>query len=276
MIPILLYHGVAQAVSPKFKHWNVPPELFTRHMQVLQDAGYAPLTVTRLAHAMDGSGAGLPERPVVITFDDALVDFMTGAFPTLEKMGFPATLYVPTAYVGKTSRWLESEGEGNRPVMDWAQLGEALSAGIEIGAHSHTHPQMDTLSLEAARDEVELPKRLLEQHLGYPVESFAYPHGYYSPAVRRLVREAGYTSAVGVKDAMSSLEDDRFALARIIISPDVDTDTFTRWLQGVGVSAAPKHERLQTWAWRLVRRSMKISDGLAGSRDGEDIGKING
>ena len=72
-------------------------------------------------------------------------------------------------------------------MLDWSQLAGLRAAGIEIGGHSHTHPHLDTLAPRAAREEIAGCKALLEQSLGEPVRSFAYPHGYSSRRVRRLV-----------------------------------------------------------------------------------------
>jgi peptidoglycan/xylan/chitin deacetylase (PgdA/CDA1 family) len=80
-------------------------------------------------------------------------------------------------------------------MLSWAQLGEIASRGVEIGAHSHSHPDLDTLPQQKAWQEIADCKRHLETELGAVVVSFAYPHGYSSPRVRRLVREAGYQSA---------------------------------------------------------------------------------
>lgn len=260
LIPVLLYHSVANEVEPGFRRWSVHPDLFAAHLGYLRDRGYVPVTVTQLAAAIADRGRGLPERPVAITFDDGLADFYTGAWPILRRYEFRSTLYVVTGYVGGASRWLAAEGEGNRPMMTWAQVNEVCADGVDCGAHSHTHPQLDTLSLDSVRTEIVLSKEMLERNLGRPATSFAYPHGYYSANVRRLVQEAGFSSACGVKHAMSALTDDRFALSRIIVSSDVDVESFGRLLTGHGLSIAPG-ERMQTKMWRWYRRSAALVRG---------------
>jgi peptidoglycan/xylan/chitin deacetylase (PgdA/CDA1 family) len=255
-IPILLYHSIAQDASPKFLPWVVPQNQFAQQMQSLADQGYTPITVSGLVQRMGNTSGSFPERPVVISFDDGFVDFLTGAVPILDRYKFPATLYVVTAAVGGTSQWLAEEGEGDRPCLSWDQIAELPGQGIEIGAHSHTHPQLDTLPLSAANEEIRLSKSLLEDHLGQPVDSFAYPHGYHSPAVRRLVQQAGFSSACGVKHAMSALNDDPFSLARIIIRRDLSLEGFGQLIEGRFLRTAPQGERLQTIVWRGIRRSM--------------------
>ncbi len=253
-VPILLYHSVATRVIPPFKQWTVAPETFAAHMAYLRDHHYTPITVTQLAYAMLDHAHSLPSRPVVISFDDGLADFYSAALPVLREYGFVATLYLVTKYIGQTSRWMHREG-ADRLMLTWAQIGEISRAGIECGGHSHRHLQLDTLPLDLAQQEIVRSKWELESHLNCSVETFAYPYGYYSPAVRRLVEEAGFTSACAVKHALSATNDDRFALARIIISCDTTVDRLGALLVGQDLRTAPIGESVQTKSWRLLRRT---------------------
>jgi peptidoglycan/xylan/chitin deacetylase (PgdA/CDA1 family) len=259
-IPILLYHNVSTDSAPEFRSWTVRPEAFAAHMSYLRDQRYSPITVTQLAQAMIDRTIALPAHPVVITFDDGLADFYLGALPVLADHGFSATLYVVSGLVGRSSSWLTPVGEGARAMLSWSQLAEIQSSGVECGAHSVSHPQLDIVSRTVARDEICRSRVELQQRLGRDIMTFAYPHGYYSARVRRLVQEAGYTSACGVKHAMSAMTDDRFALARIVVpgmgvAGPVD---FASLLQGSGLPVAPRRRRLGTRGWRLVRRSAAL------------------
>jgi peptidoglycan/xylan/chitin deacetylase (PgdA/CDA1 family) len=255
-IPILMYHSISppESASPRFRRWVVSPDNFAAHMEYLtREKSYSPLTVSQL---VDSVRAGsLPRRPVVVTFDDGFADFHTHAVPTLVRYALPVTVYICTGFVGDTSRWLWREDEASRPMMTWSQIAELPAAGIECGAHTATHPQLDTLPRRAAEDEIRGSKATLEDHLGATVASFAYPHGYYSPVVRRMVGDAGYQSACGVKHAMSSTGDDPFALARIIVSADVDVPQLAALLRGQNLPVAPFPEPMRTTGWRVVRRT---------------------
>ncbi len=257
-IPILLYHSISEAATPDYQRWAISPATFAEQMAYVHKAGYVPITVTQFVALMGNQEAALPTRPIVLTFDDGMEDFYTGALPILAGHDFAATLYITTGYIGATSRWLRPLGEGGRPMLGWSQVAEIQARGVECGGHSHTHPQLDTLPHAAARNEITICKSLLEQHLGQEVVSFAYPHGYYSTAVRRMAREAGYSSACAVKHAMSTTVDDRFALARIILTPDVDMEVFAGLLEGKGLVIAPGRERMRTTAWRLARRAVAL------------------
>ena len=132
---------------------------------------------------------------------------------------------------------------------------------MELGGHSHTHPHLDSLSPAQAREEITRCKTLLEERLTAPVRSFAYPNGYSSRTVRRLVREAGYRSACSVKDQLSSTDDDVFSLARLMVRADTSLIELRSWLAGVGRPIAPTRERLRTRAWRLNRRMRALATG---------------
>lgn len=251
-VPILLYHSIAEDVPAKFAEWAVPPRMFAAQMAFLSDHEYTPITVTQFAAAITNGKGNLPDRPVVLTFDDGFADFYTDALPILKQYGFTATLYIASGLVGVLNHRLYDESK--RPILDWDQIAELCASGIECGAHSHSHPQLDTLSIASARREIVRSKELLEGRLNQPITTFAYPHGYYSSAVRRLVQEAGYTSACAVKHAMSGTVDDPFALARIIVRPDRDVDGYGTLLTGHGLSAAPGREKVRTKLWRQFRR----------------------
>lgn len=98
-------------------------------------------------------------------------------------------------------------------------------------------------------------RRVLEDGLGRAVTSFAYPYGYHTGGVKAAVKEAGYTNACGVKQAISHLDDDRFGLARIIVYSDTRPEVLRDWLAGVGLPLGWRNERLVTRVWRAVRRA---------------------
>ena len=269
-IPILMYHSIAQSTNPKFKQFAVPPALFAEHMTYLRQHSYTPINVTQLVCMFLQGKFALPERPVVLTFDDGFADFYTNALPVLQQCGFTATLYIATGFIGSTSRWLAREGEATRPMLTWDQVNEISTCGIECGGHSHWHHQLDALPLAEARDEIVRCKALLEDHLGQKVSSFAYPHGYHSAAIKRLVREAGYTSACVVGYAMSSTTADPFALARLRVGADTSLDVLAALLaQPVPSVGTTMYKRFRTLGWRLVRRcSASVTRQLRGRPEG--------
>jgi peptidoglycan/xylan/chitin deacetylase (PgdA/CDA1 family)/GT2 family glycosyltransferase len=221
-VPILMYHSLSRDAAPAFRRFALDPALFEDHLSLLADQGYRTLTVSDLVERRM-QGEPIPERTVVITFDDGFADFHTHALPALLRHGMTATLYVVTGGVGRTCSWLRDEGEGDRPILSWEQLDEIVAGGVECAAHTHTHPQMDVLHAERVRDELSRPKSILEDRLQVPVHSFAYPYGYHSAQVRAAVSAAGYRSACAVSDQVST-DEDRFAVTRLTVPAGTATD----------------------------------------------------
>jgi peptidoglycan/xylan/chitin deacetylase (PgdA/CDA1 family) len=250
-VPVLLYHSVCTDPAPLMREWAITPEVFREHLEFLAAEGYESLTVTDYVRRLLAPKPSLPERLVVITFDDGFADFTTGAAPALADTGMAATLYVSTAYVGETSTWLGPDGE--QPMLSWAAIADLAAQGIEIGAHSHQHRALDELDRATAQIEIVQSKQLLEEQLGALIESFAYPHGYHTRAIKDMVRFAGFSSACGVKHALSGPGDDPYGIARIMVPGDATVEELDRLMRGL--SRAPRRERLQTKAWRAVRRA---------------------
>ncbi len=246
-----MYHSISDVASPQFRRYTLSPAMFAEHMAYLHQQNYTPITVTQFVNA---AGTDFPDKPVILTFDDAFADFYTEAMPELKRYQFPATLYISTAYIGEHSRWLHAEGESTRPILTWEQLAEISRSNIECASHSHSHAELDMLSHSAASDEIVRCKRILEEQLGQEVCSFAYPFGYYSASVRCMVREAGYSSACAVKHTMSSTNADPFTLARFIITADIGTDELEILLNSRSSSFDLAVIEAKAMLWRLIRR----------------------
>ncbi len=256
-VPILLYHSVSSDPPGPVRDFAVTPAVFADHLDLLADEGCTALTVADYLGALDAPVPSLPPRPVVVTFDDGWADFRAAA-DTLAGRGLPATLYVTTGLLGGRPGAGTVLGDGGCHGLAWTDLVHIASAGIEIGGHSHSHPQLDTLSIHRARDEILRSKNLLEDELQKPIETFAYPHGYSTRAVRAEVRHAGFVGACGVKNALSSDVDDRWSLARLTVRPTTSTADVRAWLGGSGAPSTPPTERARTRAWRAYRRGRAV------------------
>lgn len=221
-VPVLMYHALSPACTSGFGRWTLSPDRFESHLGYLSQEGYQAITVAELAERRRRGALDPAARFVVLTFDDAYADFLDVALPALQRYGMTATLFVPTGYVGGHSRWMYGEGEGDRAVLSWPELGEISRRGVEIGAHSHSHPELDTLPPRARAEEARLPKRLLEQHLGVPVSSFAYPFGLYDREVREAVAAAGYTAACTMNSWADTPGDHPLEVPRVAIFDDTD------------------------------------------------------
>lgn len=251
-IPVLLYHGVDTSALPGFQPWVMHPDRFAEHLDLIVQRGHTAMTVSALVDAIR-HGQTLPERPVAITFDDGLADFAEHAWPALCQRDLTATLYVVTDGIGERAAWL-ADGDEAPLMLTWDQVRALDGEGCEIGSHSLSHPELDTLRSGSLADEVALSRRELSTRLGHPVRSFAYPHGYHDRRVRQAVIDAGYDSACAVREALSSRDDDTFALARVTLLHDATTDDLAAVLDGRSHRVAPFPEAVRTKAWRVVRR----------------------
>ena len=252
-IPILLYHSVSDTPTGDFGPFTVSRSQFAGHLDRLLALGFDTLTIGQMLERVRAQ-LPLPERIAVITVDDGFADFEANAWPELQKRGMTATLYGTAGVIGGRASWLAPLHADQLPMLDRGQLVDLAAQGCEIGAHSMSHPHLDCLSPSQAAQEIRQCKDILEQVLSQPVDSFAYPHGYYDREVRQIVVDAGYSSASAVKNALSHVDDDQFALARITVKSNFDETKIDQVLAGEGFPRARRRERWRTRGWRQVRR----------------------
>jgi peptidoglycan/xylan/chitin deacetylase (PgdA/CDA1 family) len=267
LVPILLYHSISGDPLPLISDFAIDERRFGEHLDRIAGLGLESLTVTGFLDAVERGDDELLRRCVVITFDDGFADFATAALPAMTERGLTATLYVTTGLLRGGAAPPVDAAIASR-MLDWSQLADLHAAGVELGAHSHTHPHMDTVGAARAHEEIARSKSLLESAAGAPVETFAYPHGYSSPRVRRLVRGARFRGACGVKNALSSAADDRFSLARLMVDADTSAADVERWLRREGAPPHPARESARTRAWRAYRRTRALVRRRPGSDPG--------
>ncbi|MER6533948.1 polysaccharide deacetylase family protein, partial [Streptomyces sp900105755] len=142
-VPILMYHSVATSPNDATRALSVAPEAFAEQMALVGDLGLTPIDTADLAAGWRDGGP-LPDRPVLITFDDGYEGVHRHALPVLAKYGFVSTLFVSTGWI----RGANDTGGGLDAMLDWDQVRALAGAGCEIGGHSHTHPQLDQLDDE--------------------------------------------------------------------------------------------------------------------------------
>jgi peptidoglycan/xylan/chitin deacetylase (PgdA/CDA1 family) len=243
VIPVLLYHSISDHPSQDDR-FAVSRAMFEAHIDAVEASGRATVRIGELARALRGDGS-LPPRVAAITFDDGFDDNYEAVL-SLRDRRLRSTLYVTTGELGTARRLTRSQ-----------VAGLARMAGVEVGAHAVHHRYLDELHDHEIVDEVGASKRELEELTERPVRSFAYPHGAHDERVRQAVINAGYQSAAAVKNALSHLGDDPFAIARWTVTADTTPSRIAEVLEGRHVPLAWAGERHRTRAYRTARRTRR-------------------
>ncbi|WP_192583239.1 polysaccharide deacetylase family protein [Streptomyces albicerus] len=252
-VPIFMYHSVATAPNEATRALSVTPEAFAEQMALIGDLGCTPINTAELARSWR-SGGPLPRRPVLITFDDGYEGVHRHALPVLAKHGFAATLFVSTGWL----RGAYDTGGALDEMLDWDQVRELAGADVEIGGHSHTHPQLDELTDEALWFELLRCRGIIADELGVRPASFAYPYGYSSRRVRRIVREAGFAQSLAVGNALARRRQGPYALHRVTVRRSTGIEEFERLVEGRAIARNFARDRALTKGYAMVRRARQV------------------
>ncbi|MFN2431812.1 MAG: polysaccharide deacetylase family protein [Gemmatimonadota bacterium] len=209
-VDILMYHSIAAGRGPTC----TSPETFREQLRILAGEGYRAIPLRDLARALRGEAVELPERPVVLTFDDGFADFADVAAPELAARGWTATVFLPAGKLGGVDDWESRAGRRPRRLLTWERASELGRAGIDLGAHGVSHADLTRLAPEAARAEVSGARRLSEERTGCPVTSFAAPYGRSDAGVKAEAAR-GYEAAVGTILGRAAPGSDLYDLPRI-------------------------------------------------------------
>jgi peptidoglycan/xylan/chitin deacetylase (PgdA/CDA1 family) len=251
-VPVLMYHSVSDAPATSARALSVSPTVFAAQLGYLRRHGFSGLTFGELCQRRR-TGSPLPARPVVLTFDDGYADLIEEALPIMTEHGFPATVFVTTGWLRDAARHAGGTPPGR--MLSWGQVKELSSAGVEIGAHSHSHPQLDQICEPQLRAELTGSRRLLEDRLGHAVSSLAYPYGYSNQRVRAVARQVGYLQAAGVANAIAEPTCDPFGVPRLTIRRSISPTAFARIAHQRQIRLRYAHAHTLTAGQAVVRRT---------------------
>jgi GT2 family glycosyltransferase/peptidoglycan/xylan/chitin deacetylase (PgdA/CDA1 family) len=213
----LLYHHVGPPPPGMPPTLTTTPQRFARQMQFLHERGFTLIAARRWLDWLE-RGSPLPAKPCVLTFDDAYADLAEHAFPILRRYGFGATVFVVTSRIGGSNDWDASPGMPAVPLLDREQLRTWCQAGIEFGAHSRTHPRLDSLSPGDVHEQVHGGRFELEAVLEAPVRTFAYPFGITTPAAAAEAART-YGLSFGCTEGINTLRTDPHDQRRSMVQP---------------------------------------------------------
>ncbi len=206
-VPILMYHYISVPPDNADKYrrdLSVTPVEFERQMSYLAENGFETVDLYDLSLAIT-SKKELPEKPVIITFDDGYVDNFENAFPILQNRGQKATFFVITDFIDK-----------ERPgYLDWEMIEEMADAGMRIESHSKTHPDLSIAERDYIVYEILGSQETIAAHIGYSPRYFCYPGGRYNEEVKTIVEELGFWGALTTEDGKWHGFDNRFEWSRI-------------------------------------------------------------
>lgn len=221
-VPILMYHKVGDPPpGSRLKSLWVTVKNFRRQMLYLREHGYKPVTFAGLADLLD-RGEPLPEKAVVITFDDGYRNTFENAYPVLKEFGYAAVVFLVVNSIGGDNFWHDPAMEGRIPMMGWKEVEEMQSAGFEFGSHTLTHPRLTRVWAQDARREIEGSRAEMARRLGRAPLVFANPYGDGSddPFLQQTIREAGYRWAVSVHQGLADFAGSPYCLKRLFIRGD--------------------------------------------------------
>lgn len=197
-VPILSYHQV----SEEDDLYSVTAAQFAEQMEYLAGKGYHAISLEELFASYEGKGA-LPDKPIIITFDDGYEDNFLTALPIMEKYNMKATVFIVSGLV-------------NTPdYLSWQQIAAMQDRNTEIGSHTMNHIGLGGVTSEEQRKEVVDSKKMLEQHSNKVIKFFAYPYGQFTSVTQQILREAGYLGATSGIPGLNNKGTDAYTLKRI-------------------------------------------------------------
>jgi peptidoglycan/xylan/chitin deacetylase (PgdA/CDA1 family) len=202
-------------------------------------------------------------RTLVVTFDDAYRSVLEFAAPVLRSLGLPGTVFVPTDFPGRAGpmtwagieEWLGGPFEDELTPLAWDELGALASVGWEIGSHTRSHPRLTQLGDAELAEELAGSKAALEEALGLPCTSIAYPYGDIDQRVVNATAAAGYLAG----GALPTLLDGDHPLSW----PRVGVYRRDNWWRFTAKTSQAMRRARATWAWELAV-ARRDSPGLAG------------
>ena len=200
---ILEYHKVNDRTKDNY---TVTPEEFAAQMDALKEDGYTTISVLDFLRAKKGKQQ-LPEKPVVVTFDDGYSDNYTEALPILEKRGMKATVFMVTNDIGLPG------------YLTWDQLHDMEKRGVELGSHTANHLPLTNMTVDEARDEVQKSKLIMEWNGLKTVFVLSYPNGKYDKFLPGILKEEEYLAAVTGDAGLNTFQTDPYRLMRTNVPP---------------------------------------------------------
>ncbi len=221
--PILMYHHIEApppAADAVRRDLSVTPDRFESHLKYLQTAGYHVITLDDLLDYL-AQGRPLPEKPVILTFDDGYSDNYTAAFPLLTRYGMTGHFFIITDFVNA----------GQPDYMNWAQIEAMAAAGQRFGSHSRNHPDLRGKSVDYLVWQALGGTEALQAHLGYHPRWITYPSGGYDDQAIAVFKSAHYWGGLTTQQGATHTLEGIFTLKRVRVRGSHTAEDLARLLE---------------------------------------------
>lgn len=208
-LPVLTFHAIEQNSSVI----SFSPSVFKHGVAKLHDAGYRTLTLPEIADRVL-RGQPFPDHSFAITFDDGYASVYSEAFPILQRFGMSATIFLTVGEPQPVLPGTRLPSLSGRSMLSWGEIREMQNGGMNFGAHTLTHPNLTRLPRDRVNSEISGSKAIIEEVLGVPVRSFAYPFGYYDADSLQLARQH-FSCACSAKLGFVTPRSNLYALERL-------------------------------------------------------------
>lgn len=196
-LAVLGYHKIGPSPIGFPPTWfYIPEETFTKHLTFLEEKQWVVIDLETFLRGLDHPET-LPDRAVLLTFDDGCKSMTSVALDCLRRFGFPAVVFIPADYIGKTNLF-DAGVEPEEPICDWDDLKKLEAAGVSIQSHSASHRKFSALDRAGLEQELIGSKATLEAGLGKSVTAIAFPFGDSGSdraETEALLIQAGYGAA---------------------------------------------------------------------------------
>lgn len=225
-VPVLMFHDVGYVGVKEYSDANfIFKDNLERKLNILIDNGYTTIT-TKDLYDNWAYGKELPEKPVLLTFDDGYASHFTFVKNLLTRLKVKATFYI-----------IQDRLEMRIYSRDLYGLKELYESGQEIGVHTYSHPDLTKLSYEEMYKEISSCKDFLESELDIKVDTFSYPFGIYNDEVIKAVKELGFKTAVTTKEGLGRPDqfnaDNILKISRYNIYNSTSDQMFQKMLDGL-------------------------------------------
>ncbi|MEM8815841.1 MAG: polysaccharide deacetylase family protein [Pseudomonadota bacterium] len=224
-LTVFMYHEVVRAeqlaaIEGKINtNYVVTYDVFEAHLRAIRDAGATVVTPDEISERL-AAGKQLPDKAVLITFDDGFLGNYELALPLLQTFGFPATFYVVTNKIG------------DERMLSWDQLREMHAAGMTVGSHTVSHPLLSTLGKEETRQELERSRDVIAEQLRTETRHLSLPNGDTNEWYRDLAAELAYATVCGSEFGRNASSIDPLFIERIAIKKTTSAAQITKYVEG--------------------------------------------